>query len=513
MNIKQKFQLNIALSIGLISGIGLIVFWSSQLLEETFLKKYSIDQIIHGIFDLNLLTEDYLLHQETRPVRQWHSTHDDLSRHLMFQSSSSNAEQFLYKEIQLSHTKLDTIFSSLVAEFQSQNFRNKSAAQFSPKQERLISQLQTVSMSMVSNAKQLSALNKNEVGSTLRKANAAAIVFVVIVAFAFMLNSILLNQKIIKPITALHQGIQSIIAQHLNLPVEVKPGDELEQLTDTFEQMKEKLDEAQGMLHQEIEKQKRSNVLIEELNENLSKQVNALAASNKELDDFAYIAAHDLKEPLRAIRFYAQSLTNENSRQLSENANEKLDRMLPLTQQMEDLIDALLFYSRVGRTEQAYQEVNLQSTLNNVLKRFLHSIEESCIEIRVPHPLPTLFCDSIRVGEVFYNLISNAVKYSDKLNKWIEIGWQEGNSDATGKGKKKSYIFYVKDNGIGIQEKHFDAIFQMFRRLHGKDKFGGGVGAGLTFVKKIIAQHEGRIWLESTYKEGSTFYFTLQKGA
>ncbi len=101
---------------------------------------------------------------------------------------------------------------------------------------------------------------------------------------------------------------------------------------------------------------------------------------------------------------------------------------------------------------------------------------------------------------MFHNLITNAVKYNDKPAKWVEVGYRDGDGPA---------VFYVRDNGMGIPARHHDAVFRIFKRLHGRDKFGGGTGAGLTIVKKIIERHGGRIWLESQVGEGTTFYFTL----
>ena len=124
----------------------------------------------------------------------------------------------------------------------------------------------------------------------------------------------------------------------------------------------------------------------------------------------------------------------------------------------------------------------------------------------------------------FGNLITNAIKYNDKPQKWVEIGYYEQDSlddlrapreldtGCTLQTQQKFTVFYVCDNGIGIQEKHQDAIFRIFKRLHGRDRFGGGMGAGLTIVKKIVERHQGRIWVESTYGEGSTFHFMLGGG-
>ncbi|MBE9103558.1 hypothetical protein IQ229_00915 [Nostoc cf. edaphicum LEGE 07299] len=120
-------------------------------------------------------------------------------------------------------------------------------------------------------------------------------------------------------------------------------------------------------------------------------------------------------------------------------------------------------------------------------------------------------CDRAQINELFSNLISNAIKYNDKPEKWVEIGFIEGNGES--KVAPTSVTFYVRDNGIDIPQEHLDKIFQIFRRLHGRDDFGGGTGVGLTIARKIVERHGGRIWVESTPTVGSTFYFTLSAEA
>jgi light-regulated signal transduction histidine kinase (bacteriophytochrome) len=175
-----------------------------------------------------------------------------------------------------------------------------------------------------------------------------------------------------------------------------------------------------------------------------------------------------------------------------------------LTRRMETLIDSLLQFSRLGRVDLAVDRVDLNEIVAEILDSLAISLQQEKIEVRVPRRLPSVRSDRVRVGEIFYNLVVNAMKYNDKPEKWIEVGWRE---NAAGPP-----VFYVRDNGIGIPEKHHDAVFRIFKRLHGRDKFGGGTGAGLTIVKKIVERHHGKIWLESSPDQGTTFYFTLQEG-
>ena len=240
-------------------------------------------------------------------------------------------------------------------------------------------------------------------------------------------------------------------------------------------------------------------------------QLNAeLEGSNVELDAFAYIASHDLKEPLRGLHNYAHFLIEDYGDKLDSEGQAKLQTLIRLTQRMETLIDTLLHYSRIGRVNLVIQQADLNVVLREVLDRLAMSIEQQQVQLRIPRPLPTIQYDAVSLGEVFYNLILNAIKYNTKPEKWVEIGYQEvaphNSADASG----ALYTFYVRDNGIGIQEKHFETIFRIFKRLHARDQFGGGTGAGLTIAKKIVERHGGRIWLESTLTVGTTFFFTIK---
>ena len=191
---------------------------------------------------------------------------------------------------------------------------------------------------------------------------------------------------------------------------------------------------------------------------------------------------------------------------LHEDGIAKLQTLVRLTQRMEDLINSLLHYSRLGRTELSRHPTNLNDLVRQSIDTLRISQPQQPIEFRLPRLLPTIECGT-QVSELFINLISNAIKYNDNTEKWVEIGWLESE---TGSGKDPiPYTFYVRDNGIGIAQHHLERIFQIFKRLHAQDEYGGGTGAGLTIVQKIVERHGGKIWVESTPGEGSTFYFTL----
>ncbi len=242
-----------------------------------------------------------------------------------------------------------------------------------------------------------------------------------------------------------------------------------------------------------------------------------LERSNDDLDSFAYIASHDLKEPLRGIHNYSSFLMEDYGDTLDSDGVSKLETLMRLTKRMENLIDSLLHYSRLGRTELSLHNTNLNDIVNNTVDviKISHNTE---IDIRIPRTLPIIKCDTTQISELFGNLISNGLKYNDKTEKWVEIGFINPVTDTEQYQKTYSHrsdseppiIFYVKDNGIGIRAKHLETVFRIFKRLHAANRYGGGTGAGLTIVKKIVERHGGNIWVESIFKGGTTFYFTLQ---
>ena len=239
-----------------------------------------------------------------------------------------------------------------------------------------------------------------------------------------------------------------------------------------------------------------------------------LQRSNRELDFFAYAASHDLQEPLRGIYNYANLVMQDSAEAIDPIGRDRLSTMMGLTQRMQSLIDGLLHFSRLGQAELQPKQINLDQMLKRVVQLLKVSRKETEFELRLPRPLPVVNADPVLIEELFSNLISNAIKYNSESSKWVEIGYwtsEEANYPATHKkfSLAAQVVFYVKDNGIGIRERHLDKIFRLFKQLHARDKYGSGTGVGLTITQKIIERHGGHIWVESVYGEGTAFYFTL----
>ena len=238
-----------------------------------------------------------------------------------------------------------------------------------------------------------------------------------------------------------------------------------------------------------------------------------LARSNEELESFAYVASHDLKEPLRGIFHYTQFLESDFGEQLGPRGREMIAGMAKLAERMEGQIESLLTLARVGHDEPAGQRCDANAALDEALKLLSNRLDGVAI---AQSDLPYVRIAPARLREVFLNLIGNAIKYNERPHKKITIGVTERERPASQPAREsveppsgKMATFFVADNGIGIKEKHLETVFRMFKRLHVRDAYGGGTGAGLPIARKIVEQQGGTMWVESVPDEGSTFYFTL----
>lgn len=233
----------------------------------------------------------------------------------------------------------------------------------------------------------------------------------------------------------------------------------------------------------------------------LHRDLDELKATKNDLEAFAYTAAHDLREPLRGIANASKLLERGLPETLGVNEQKRLSTIQRLTYRMDDLLASLL---RCSSASQGSPTTTV-ADMNLLAAEAIETLEGLYpgASIQVEASLPAVACDRAQILEVVTNLIVNGLKYNDSDRKEIEIGFQNAPEPA----------FYVRDNGIGVAPEHHQVVFDLFRRLHEKDAYGGGTGAGLAIVKKIIERHGGRIWLQSAPGAGTTVFFTLQANA
>lgn len=249
----------------------------------------------------------------------------------------------------------------------------------------------------------------------------------------------------------------------------------------------------------DISERKQSEAVLQQMNDEMSRTIAELAKSNIELEQFAYVASHDLQEPLRMVSSFLTQIDRKYGDNFDEKGRQYLNFAVDGAIRMRKIIHDLLEYSRADRLETALEPVDLNAIVSEILKVNSSEIEQSHAKITVSK-LPEIRARKISMQQLFQNLINNALKYRNE-NPRIGIG----SSDAG-----DFWQFYVSDNGLGIEQRFHDKVFVIFQRLHNREDYSG-TGIGLAICKKIVESYGGRIWIESKPGEGSTFYFTIRK--
>ena len=237
---------------------------------------------------------------------------------------------------------------------------------------------------------------------------------------------------------------------------------------------------------------------VKERTRELEEVISEFKRSNEELEQFAHVASHDLREPLRMITSFLQLLEKRYKDQLDQDANEFIEYAVDGAKRLDDKIKDLLKYSQVSGKEREYVIINCEKVLDETLINLKVSIDENNAVI-THDPLPSVKGDEKLLVQLFQNLIANAIKYRSQETPQIHI---------SAVLKKNQYLFSVKDNGIGVDSEHLRRIFTIFQRLHTDDEYEG-TGIGLAIAQKIVHQHGGEIWVESELGKGSIFYFTI----
>ena len=234
------------------------------------------------------------------------------------------------------------------------------------------------------------------------------------------------------------------------------------------------------------------------LEEKVKKRTDELARSNDELKHFAYVASHDLREPLRMITSFLQLLERRYMDQLDQDANEFIGFAVDGAKRLDEMIKDLLEFSKVTQKKIEFKKVDVNKVLEQTKLNLKYAIDANNAKINY-NTLPTVYGDEMLIELLFQNIISNSIKYKSKESPKIDI---------TAIKQTNKYLFAIKDNGIGMSPEHLERIFTIFQRLHSNDEYEG-TGIGLAIAEKIVIQHGGKIWAESEPEKGTTFYFTL----
>ncbi|MDA1138354.1 MAG: CHASE domain-containing protein [Planctomycetota bacterium] len=258
---------------------------------------------------------------------------------------------------------------------------------------------------------------------------------------------------------------------------------------------------------------------LQRLNESLEQRVaertrevedrnRELARSNESLSQFAYVASHDLQEPLRAVHGYAEILSGRYSKQLDEKAKVFIGNILDGVDRMKTLISGLLNYSRIGGVQEPFTKFETSELIEQVSRELEVSIKESGAEV-IHNGLPSLIAERTQLGQLFQNLVSNGIKFRNSGRPVVEVSAvRSENASYSVETLPPGWVFSVRDNGIGIEPQYLDSVFIIFKRLHTRTDYRG-TGIGLAICKRVVEYHNGRIWVESVPGQGTTFFFDI----
>jgi signal transduction histidine kinase len=312
--------------------------------------------------------------------------------------------------------------------------------------------------------------------------------------------SLFFADNMTEPILELVRKTVSLSKGDFSQKIDIKSNDEIGTLAESFNNMAENLKQTTTSVvnfNRELAEREKAELAQQRLNEELENTVERLTSANRDLADFAHVAAHDLKAPLRAIGSLAGIIAAEYNDRLDEQGQQYLDTLIRRTERMSELVKGILRYSELGYTREE-QLIDFNGLIDEAIANVTLPGD---IEIIKETGFPVIKCNKTHMIQLFQNLLSNAVKYMDKPKGYVRLGCVE---------EGDFWKFSVADNGCGIDPKYFDKIFKVFQTLTRRDE-KESIGIGLSEARRIVEKYDGKIWVESEPGIGSTFYFTLPK--
>jgi light-regulated signal transduction histidine kinase (bacteriophytochrome) len=300
---------------------------------------------------------------------------------------------------------------------------------------------------------------------------------------------------VLRPLESLGAETRLVGSGAFDHEVTIEGPAEVQRLAGDVEQMRHEIVDQLASVEQ-------ARLEIEASRRLLLTQAQDLARSNRDLEQFAYVASHDLQEPLRKIASFCQMLDRRYSGQLDERADQYIAFAVDGAKRMQELINDLLAFSRVGRQSAPFVEVDLQACVDVALGNLSEVIRETTTDVEAT-VLPHVHGDPALLTQLFQNLIGNSIKFRSEASPQVQI---------TARNVEEAWEFSCADNGIGVESQYADRIFVIFQRLHGKDAYPG-TGIGLALCKRIVEHHGGQIWLDTSAPAGSTFRWTLPMAA
>ncbi|MBA4372369.1 MAG: hypothetical protein C0402_05855 [Thermodesulfovibrio sp.] len=498
MRIKTRLRLNTIISL---STVILILLSLSLSFRAIFIADRDmdlVDEMRKVSFERILLRDEYFLYQEVRAKTQWQSKSEVLLNFFALADTRFDQEEdkALLQDARKDFNATFSQMSKVMESHAKQDTGLHKSPGFSEAELRLISQGILKAYSLTDN---LNRLHESVQKKTIRAQNRGAFIVVLFILggiIAIIINSTVIGRTLAKRITALGKGVEIMGAGNLDYRIAAEGDDELTTLAMASNEMAAKLKQSYTSVDN-LQKEIAERMLVEE---KLTISMADLQRSNKELEQFAYVASHDLQEPLRMVASYTQLLAERYENQLDDKARKFIHYAVDGAVRMQLLINDLLAYSRIGTKGKPLAPVSAHAVVGEAINNLKMKIDETKAII-TNDELPEVRADASQLVQLFQNLIGNALKFRGAEDPRIHISARD---------EGREWLFMIRDNGIGIEPQYADKIFIIFQRLHTKEEYPGS-GIGLAICKKIVERHGGRIWFDSEPGRGATFYFTIPK--
>jgi signal transduction histidine kinase len=472
MQIKTKLLINAGLPLALMVIIGLMLVFAQKRISEDRERAVIAGDITSMVLEMNLFVNRYFRFHEERPGIQIEIINRSLAKFLEAFETKTPEEKELIDAMRQDRRAIEVLLSRLIKAY-GETASEGQREDFNVFEQRAIGQIVARTWGIVSGARQLSTVVDKRIRATQNRRNLTIMTALIILGAGVATGSFLVGKNVFKALTDLEKGTQIIAGGRFDHRIDLERRDEIGELSLAFNEMAQRLEESYA----------------------------ALESRNRELQDFAFVASHDLQEPLRKIQAFGERLKTRYETSLGEEGRDYLNRMSNAAKRMQDLIQALLSYSRVTTKTEPFAKVDLNQVIKEVGTDLETRIEQTGGQVRVESTLPTVEADPNQMRQLFQNLIGNGLKFHREEKPLIKIHGQSASFGGT-------YRIFVEDNGIGFDEKYLDRIFTPFQRLHGRDTYEG-TGIGLAICRKIVERHGGSITATSMPGKGSTFIVNL----
>jgi len=508
VKLRTLLIIEIVFFVAIALAIGAVLLGTALSVHQAVDDSRKADTLQTDFYQLSILRSNYLLYGEARALDLWEAKQDSTRSTLDSMKMTSAAENSDLDHLRGFINDIRSITRRLVG-LQAAQGSTTSIETASPAVKSEVADLLRTNARISAVLDIIMAKTTARVTELQTRSTWLIGIFVVLAAGLVVVFGVTVLRSAFKPVAELQVGVNRIGAGDLDYKVPEGRHDEVGDLARSFNEMAAELKTSYADLEREVlvrrkteeelrEHRDRLEELVLERTRDLETAVAELARSNAELEQFAYVASHDLQEPLRMVSSYVQLLEKKYRDQMGEEADEFIAFAVDGARRMQELINDLLAYSRVGRFGKPFEPVDMNTALSAALANLSLAID-NCHAVVTGDDLPVVSGDRVQLVQLLQNLISNAMKFR---------GNEEPRVRVSASREADECVFSVADNGIGFEESYSEKIFQIFQRLQSRGE-SEGTGIGLAIASRIVERHGGRIWAESEVGKGSVFYFSI----